>query len=62
MQNQTRWSVTTSRGSRIDGITDENDARQAVRMLGYASAISPYSWSVVDNYGQTFIAELRRAS
>lgn len=60
MQN-TRWSVTTSRGSRIDGIRNEKDARQAVHMLGYATAIGPSSWSVVDNYGHTCIAELRRA-
>ena len=55
------WSVTTSRGSRVDGIRCENDARRAVHMLGVTSMIGPYSWSVVDNFGQSFVAELRRA-
>lgn len=56
------WTVLTSRGSRVDGITCEKEARGAVHMLGIASAIGPDSWSVVDNFGQSFIAELRRAS
>jgi hypothetical protein len=56
------WTVTTSRGSRVDGITCEKEARGAVHMLGIASAIGPDSWSVVDNFGHRFIAELRRAS
>lgn len=56
------WTVTTSRGSRVDGITCEKEARGAVHMLGMASAIGPYSWSVVDNFGHQFVAELRRAS
>lgn len=56
------WTVTTSRGSRVDGIRCENDARRAVHMLGTTSVIGPYSWSVVDNVGQSFVAELRRAS
>ena len=55
------WSVTTSRGSRVDGIKRENDARRAVHMLGSTAVIGPYSWTVVDDYGQTFTAELRRA-
>lgn len=55
------WSVTTSRGSRVDGIRCENDARRAVHMLGVTSMIGPYSWSVVDNFGESFVAELRRA-
>jgi hypothetical protein len=55
------WTVLTSRGSRVDGITCEKEARGAVHMLGIASAIGPDSWSVVDNFGQSFIAELRRA-
>ena len=56
------WTVTTSRGFFVDAATTETDARGAVHMLGYASAIGPYSWNVVDNFGQQFIAELRRAS
>lgn len=56
------WTVTTSRGARVDGIACEQEARGAVHMLGYASAIGPYSWNVVDNFGHQFIAELRRAS
>jgi hypothetical protein len=56
------WSVTTSKGSRVDGIKCENDARRAVHMLGVTAVIGPYSWTVVDNQGQQFVAELRRAS
>lgn len=55
------WSVTTSRGSRVDGIRCETDARRAVHLLGTTAVIGPYSWSVVDSTGSTFTAELRRA-
>jgi hypothetical protein len=55
------WSVTTSKGSRVDGIQREQDARRVVHMLGLTEVISPYSWHVVDNYGDRFVAELRRA-
>jgi len=55
------WSVTTSRGSRVDGIKCEHDARRAVHMLGVTALIGPYSWRVVDNQGHEFVAELRRA-
>jgi hypothetical protein len=54
------WSVTTSKGSRVDGIQREQDARRIVHTLGVTEVISPYSWHVVDNLGQRFIAELRR--
>ena len=43
------WSVTTSKGSRVDGIQREQDARRVVHMLGLTEVISPYSWHVVDN-------------
>lgn len=56
------WSITTSRGSRVDGIRCEHEARRAVHMLGMTAVIGPYSWTVVDNYGHQFVAELRRAS
>ena len=56
------WSVTTSTGSRVDGIKCESDARRAVHMLGVTAVIGPYAWSVVDNHGQQFVAELRRPS
>lgn len=56
------WSVTTSRGSRVDGIKREHDARRAVHMLGVTAVIGPYSWTVVDDRGRKFTAELRRAS
>jgi hypothetical protein len=56
------WSVTTSKGLRVDGIRREQDARHAVHMLGISELISPYSWRVVDNAGQHFVAEIRRAS
>ena len=55
------WSVMTSRGARVDGIRCEQDARRAVHMLGITDVIGPYTWRVVDNEGQRFIAELRRA-
>jgi hypothetical protein len=55
------WALTTSSGLRVDGIKQEQDGRSAVHMLGYAQAIGPASWQVVDNQGRRFIAELRRA-
>jgi hypothetical protein len=55
------WNVTTSRGSRVDGIKCEHDARRAVHMLGITTVIGPYSWRVVDKQGQAFVAELCRA-
>ena len=56
------WSVMTSKGLRVDGIRREQDARRAVHSLGMSEMISPYSWRVVDNLGDRFVAEIRRAS
>jgi hypothetical protein len=56
------WSVTTSRGSRVDGIKCEHDARRTVHTLGITAVIGPYKWRVVDDQGHAFVAELRRAS
>ncbi|WP_155769674.1 hypothetical protein [Mycobacterium asiaticum] len=55
------WALTTSNGLRVDNIAREQDARQAVYMLGYPRIIGPYSWQVVDNRGQQFVAEVRKA-
>jgi hypothetical protein len=55
------WSLTTSKGVRVDGIQREQDARGAVHLLGVAEVIGPYSWRVIDNHGQRFVAELRRS-
>jgi hypothetical protein len=52
----------TSKGQRVDGIRREQDARRAVHALGISEVISPYAWRVVDNCGQHFVVELRRAS
>jgi hypothetical protein len=52
----------TSKGLRVDGIRREQDARRAVHSLGMSEVISPYSWHVVDNFGDRFVAEIRRAS
>lgn len=60
LTEDTMWSITTSRGSRVDGISSEASARGAVQMLGYAAPIGPYSWQVTDNQGHRFVAELRR--
>lgn len=56
------WALTTSNGMRVDGIRQEQDGRSVVHMLGYSQVIGPYAWSVVDNQGRQFIAELRWAS
>ena len=56
------WSLMTSKGLRVDGIKREQDARRTVHALGMSSVISPYSWQVVDNHGDRFVVELRRAS
>jgi hypothetical protein len=55
------WALTTSHGLRVDGIRTEQEARFAVHMLGITEVINLYSWKVVDNQGQRFIAEVRRA-
>ncbi|WP_310768412.1 hypothetical protein [Mycobacterium sp. Z3061] len=55
------WALTTSNGMRVDGIEREQDAGQAVYMLGHPRMIGPYSWQVVDNRGRQFVAEVRRA-
>lgn len=55
------WALTTSNGMRVDNIEREQDARQAVYMLGQPRMIGPYSWQVVDNRGRQFVAEVRRA-
>ena len=55
------WALTTSHGMRVDNIEREQDARQAVYMLGHPRLIWPSSWQVVDNRGRQFIAEVRRA-
>lgn len=55
------WALTTSNGTRVDGIEREQDARLAVHMLGRPQLIGPLSWRVVDNQGRQFIAEVRRA-
>lgn len=55
------WALTTSHGLRVDNITREQDARQAVCMLGHPRMIGPYSWQVVDNRGRQFVAEVRKA-
>ncbi|HTQ20154.1 hypothetical protein [Mycobacterium sp.] len=55
------WALTTSNGLRVDGIRQEQDGRYAVHNLGHARSISPYSWQVVDNFGRSFVAELRRS-
>ena len=52
------WAVTTSIGTRVDGIKRESDARRTVHMLGITEVIGPYSWRVVDNHGHRFIAEV----
>ena len=54
------WALTTSNGLRVDGIRREEDGCLAVRMLGHSEYVGPYSWQVVDNHGQRFVAELRR--
>ncbi|WP_155769168.1 hypothetical protein [Mycobacterium asiaticum] len=52
--------MTTSHGRRVDGISSEQDARLAVQLLGSSRVIGPYSWQVVDNRGQQFVAEVRK--
>ncbi|WP_155767991.1 hypothetical protein [Mycobacterium asiaticum] len=54
------WALTTSHGRRVDGISSEQDARLAVQLLGSSRVIGPYSWQVVDNRGQQFVAEVRK--
>lgn len=55
------WTITTSRGARVDNISNEDTARRTVHMLGIIAPIGPYAWQVTDNFGERFIAELRPA-
>jgi len=56
------WTLITTKGQRVDGIRREEDARYAVQTLGITEAISPYSWQVLDNRGERFVAELRKTA
>ena len=56
------WTLITTKGQRVDGIRREEDARYAVQTLGITEAIGPYSWQVLDNRGERFVAELRKAA
>lgn len=56
------WTVITSNGQRLVDIPCEADARRAVHLLGITQLRGPYSWDVVDNWGHSFVAEIRRRS
>jgi hypothetical protein len=53
------WIVLTSDGRRVADICSEEDARRAVHKLGVTQMRGPYSWDVVDNLGQRFVAEVK---
>ncbi len=54
------WEVVTSNGHRVRDIRNESDARHSVRSLGLATLISPGRYSVVDNRGHRFVAEIHQ--
>jgi hypothetical protein len=56
------WTVVTSHGQRVDGITHEHIAFRTVHSMGITTLIAPYRYLVVDNRGQRFQAEIHRAS
>jgi hypothetical protein len=54
------WIVITSDGRRVADICSEVDASRVVHRLGVTQMRAPYSWDVVDNLGQRFVAEVKR--
>ena len=56
------WTVVTTLGWRIDGITHEKIALRTVHSMGTTSLVAPYRYAVVDNRGRRFHAELHRSS
>ena len=56
------WTLSTSDDRRVPDISSEADARHRVHRLGITQVCGPYSWDVVDSYGRTFVAEIRRRS
>ena len=56
----TMWTVITSQGQRVDGITHEHTALRTVHSMGMTTLIAPYRYLVVDNRGQQFHAEIHR--
>ena len=56
------WTVVTTLGCRIDGITHESIALRTVHSMGTTTLIAPYRYHVVDNGGRRFHAEIHRSS
>jgi hypothetical protein len=54
------WTVVTSLGQRVDGITHEHSARSTVHSMGMTTLLAPYRYLVTDNRGQCFHAEIHR--
>jgi hypothetical protein len=53
------WTLSTSDGRRVPDIPSEMDARHIAHRLGTTQLRGPYSWDVVDSYGNRFVAEIR---
>ena len=56
------WTVITSLGQRVDGITHEHVALRTVHSMGITTLLAPHRYLVVDNRGHQFHAEIRRCS
>ena len=54
------WTVITSLGQRVDGITHEHMALRAVHSMGVTTLLAPYRYLVMDNRGHRFHAEIHR--
>ena len=54
------WTVITSLGHRVDGITHEHTALRTVHSMGVTTLLAPYRYLVVDNRGHQFHAEIHR--
>jgi hypothetical protein len=52
------WELLTSNGHRARDIRNESDARHSVCSLGLATLIAPGRYSVIDNRGHRFVAEI----
>jgi hypothetical protein len=54
------WTVVTSLGQRVDGITHEHVALSTVHSMGVTTLLAPYRYLVTDNHGHRFHAEIHR--
>jgi hypothetical protein len=53
------WEVITSHGTRVGNISNEDDARRTLHMLGLTQRVGVYEYQVFPYTGTPFMATLR---